>query len=144
MFLHNGKAPVEGELFRNPELAKVYRMIAEKGPDAFYKGEIAAAILKTSKKLGGTMTAEDLASFSAEFVQPISTDYRGWTVYELPPNGQGMAALEMLNIMETSPASTFGPFSPQEMHERIEAMKLAYSDLRRYDADPRTLLMMCR
>ena len=138
VFLHNGKAPVEGEWFRNPELAKVYRTLAEKGRDAFYKGEIAAGILKTSKKLGGTMTAEDLASFSAEFVQPISTDYRGWTVYELPPNGQGMAALEMLNIMETSPASTFGPFSPQEMHERIEAMKLAYSDLRRYDADPRT------
>src|SRR5580704_15508279 len=137
MFLPKGKPPVEGDVFRNPDLARVYRLIAEKGPDAFYKGEIAAAILKTSQKLGGTMTAEDLASFSAEFVTPISSDYRGWRVYELPPNGQGMAALEMLNIMETSPASTFGPFSPAEMHERIEAMKLAYSDLRRYDADPR-------
>ncbi|MGA3187487.1 MAG: gamma-glutamyltransferase [Bryobacteraceae bacterium] len=138
LFLPNGKPPVEGDLFRNPGLGHAYRLIAEKGPDAFYKGEIAAAILKTSQKLGGTMTAEDLASFSAEFVQPISTDYRGWRVYELPPNGQGMAALEMLNIMETSPASAFGPLSPAEMHTRIEAMKLAYSDLRRYDADPRT------
>jgi len=138
VFLSKGMPPLEGDVFRNPDLARAYRLIAEKGPDAFYRGEIAAAILKTSQKLGGTMTAEDLASFSSEFVTPISTDYRGWRVYELPPNGQGMAALEMLNIMETSPASSFGPFSPPEMHERIEAMKLAYSDLRRYDADPRT------
>lgn len=138
VFLPNGKAPVQGELFRNPDLARAYRLIAEKGPEAFYKGEIGAAILTTSQKLGGTMTAEDLSTFSAEFVQPISIDYRGWKVYELPPNGQGMAALEMLNIMETSPASPFGPFGPAEMHLRIEAMKLAYSDLRRYNADPRT------
>jgi len=138
VFWAKGKAPVQGDVFRNPDLARAYRLIADKGPEAFYKGEIAAAILKTSQKLGGTMTAEDLATFSSEFVTPISSDYRGWRVYELPPNGQGMAALEMLNIMETSPASAFGPFSPQEMHERIEAMKLAYSDLRRYDADPRT------
>jgi gamma-glutamyltranspeptidase/glutathione hydrolase len=138
VFLATGKPPLEGDLFRNPDLARVYRLLAEKGPDAFYKGEIAAAILKTSQKLGGTVTADDLASYSSEFVTPISVDYRGWRVYELPPNGQGMAALEMLNIMETSPASMFGPFSPAEMHKRIEAMKLAYSDLRRYDADPRT------
>jgi len=138
VFLPGGKTPVEGDVFRNPDLARAYRMIAEKGPDAFYKGEIASAILKTSAKLGGTMTAEDLATFSSEFVTPIFSDYRGWRVYELPPNGQGMAALEMLNIMEATPASTFGFSSPQEMHERIEAMKLAYSDLRRYDADPRT------
>jgi gamma-glutamyltranspeptidase/glutathione hydrolase len=139
VFLAKGKAPAEGDVFRNPDLAKAYRVIAEKGADAFYKGEIANAILKTSQKLGGTMTAEDLASYAPEFVTPISVDYRGWKVYELPPNGQGMAALEMLNIMETSPASAFGPFSPAEMHLRIESMKLAYSDLRRYDADPRTV-----
>jgi gamma-glutamyltranspeptidase / glutathione hydrolase len=138
VYLAKGKAPAEGDVFRNPDLAKTYRLIAEKGPNAFYKGEIASAILKTSQKLGGTMTAEDLAAYSPEFVTPISVDYRGWKVYELPPNGQGMAALEMLNIMETSPASSFGPFSPMEMHKKIEAMKLAYSDLRRYDADPRT------
>ena len=83
------------------------------------------------------MTAEDLSSFSAEWVEPISIDYRGWRVYELPPNGQGMAALEMLNIMETSPAVAAGPFSAAEMHKRIEAMKLAYSDVYRYNADPR-------
>src|SRR5690242_15898928 len=119
-------------------MARALRLVAEKGPDAFYKGEIAAAILKTSERLGGTMTAQDLASYSAEWVQPISIDYRGWKVYELPPNGQGMAALEMLNIMETAPAAGAGPFSPVEMHKRIESMKLAYADLRRYNADPRT------
>jgi len=138
VFLPGDKAPRVGDLFRNPDLAHAYRLLAEKGPDAFYKGEIAAAILKTSQKLGGTMTADDLASFSPEWVTPISTDYRGWHVYELPPNGQGMAALEMLNIMETAPAVPEGPFSGAEMHKRIEAMKLAYSDVHRYDADPRT------
>jgi len=88
--------------------------------------------------LGGTMTTEDLAAFSPEWVQPISIEYRGWRVYELPPNGQGMAALEMLNIMETSPADPKGPFTAAELHKRIEAMKLAYSDLHRYNADPRS------
>ena len=83
------------------------------------------------------MTASDLADFSAEWVEPISTDYRGWTIYELPPNGQGMAALEMLNIMSTFTPDQEGPGSTAEVHKRIEAMKLAYSDLYRYNADPR-------
>ena len=138
VFLPNGKAPATGELFRNPGMGKAFRLIADKGPDAFYKGEIAQAIVQTSKKLGGTMTMEDIAAFQPEFVEPISIDYRGWKVYELPPNSQGMAALEMLNFMETQPASPFGAFGPQEMHKRIEAMKLAYSDVHRYNADPRT------
>jgi gamma-glutamyltranspeptidase / glutathione hydrolase len=138
VFLPGGKPPLEGDVFRNPGMARALRLVAEKGPDALYKGEIAAAILKTSHDLGGTMTAEDLASYSAEWVQPISIDYRGWRVYELPPNGQGMAALEMLNIMETAPPTPLGAFSPIEMHKRIEAMKLAYADVRRYDADPHT------
>ncbi len=138
VFLPNGKPPETGQLFRNPNMAHAFRLIAEKGPDVFYKGEIAAAILKTSQHLGGTMTAEDLATFSPEWVTPISVDYRGWKVYELPPNGQGVAALEMLKIMEQQPASIAGAFSPAEMHERIEAMKLAYSDVHRYVADPKT------
>ena len=138
VFLPDGKPPAEGEVFRNPEMARALRLLAEKGRDTFYKGEIAAAILKTSERLKGTLTAEDLASYSAEWVEPISIDYRGWRIYELPPNGQGMAALEMLNLMETIPASPAGAFSPNEMHKRIESMKLAYSDLHRYDADPRT------
>jgi gamma-glutamyltranspeptidase/glutathione hydrolase len=138
VFFPGGKAPLEGDVFRNPGMARAFRLVAERGPDAIYKGEIAAAILKTSRSLGGSMTAEDLASFSSEWVQPISIDYRGWRVYEMPPNGQGMAALEMLNIMETAPASPLGAFSFAEMHKRIESMKLAYADVHRYDADPHT------
>jgi len=138
VFFPGGKAPIEGNVFRNPGMGRAFRLIAEHGPEAMYKGEIAAAILKTSRSLGGTMTAEDLASFSSEWVQPISIDYRGWRVYEMPPNGQGMAALEMLNIMETAPASPLGAFSAVEMHKRIESMKLAYADVHRYDADPHT------
>jgi gamma-glutamyltranspeptidase/glutathione hydrolase len=136
LFLPGGKAPQVGDVFRNPDMARALRTVAEKGRDAFYKGELASAILKTSQRLGGAMTAEDLAGFSAEWVEPISTDYRGWRVFELPPNGQGIAVLEMLNIMETSPAAPGGPYNADEMHKRIEAMKLAYSDLR-FDADPR-------
>ena len=83
------------------------------------------------------MAAADLADFQPEWVEPVSTTYRGWTVYELPPNGQGMAALEMLNIMELTPASSDGPLSVAELHKKIEAMKLAYADLDRYNADPR-------
>ena len=137
VLLPGGKAPRTGDVFKNPGMARAFRLVAEQGPDAFYKGEIAAAILKTSEHLGGTMTAQDLASYSPEWVEPLSIDYRGWRVYELPPNGQGMAALEMLNIMETSPPSPLGAFSAPEMHKRIEAMKLAYSDVHRYVADPR-------
>ncbi len=136
VFLPQGRAPKVGQMFRNPGLGKTFRLIAEQGRDAFYKGEIAQSLLKTSRKQGGTMTAEDLASFSSEWVTPISTDYRGWKVYELPPNGQGMAALEMLNIMETVPARPGSPLDAAEMHKRIEAMKLAYADLVRYNGDP--------
>jgi gamma-glutamyltranspeptidase/glutathione hydrolase len=137
VFLPGGKPPTVGQIFRNPKLAKALRLLAEKGPDAFYKGEIGAAILATSRRQGGTMTAQDLSSFSSEWVTPISIDYRGWKVYELPPNGQGMAALEMLNMMETRPPTAGSPLDAAEIHLRIEAMKLAYSDLIRYDADPR-------
>jgi gamma-glutamyltranspeptidase/glutathione hydrolase len=138
VFLPGGLVPKEGDLFRNPDVGHALRLIADQGPNAFYKGEIAAAILKTSQKLGGAMTAEDLAGFSPEWVTPVSVDYRGWKIAELPPNSQGFAALEMLNIMEVTPASAFGAFSPPEMHKRIEAMKLAYADVRRYNADPRS------
>jgi gamma-glutamyltranspeptidase/glutathione hydrolase len=137
VFLPNGQPPDVGQIFRNPDVAKALKLVAEDGPDAFYKGEIASAILRTSQALGGTMAADDLAEFSPEWVNPISTSYRGWTIYELPPNGQGMAALEMLNIMETSPSSPDGPLSVPELHKKIEAMKLAYADLYRYNADPR-------
>lgn len=137
VLLPNGKAPDLGEVFRNPDLAKALRLVAQDGAKAFYQGQIAQAILSTSQALGGTMAADDLAEFSPEWVEPISTSYRGWTVYELPPNGQGMAALEMLNIMATAPPSPEGPLSVAELHKKIESMKLAYADLYRYNADPR-------
>ncbi len=137
VFLPGDQAPEPGQLFRNPDLAHALTLIANEGETAFYKGAIAQAILKTSSELGGTMTGSDLAEYSAEWVEPISVNYRGWTVYELPPNGDGMAALEMLNIMEQSKADPAGPYSPGELHTRIEAMKLAYADVKAYDGDPR-------
>ena len=137
VFLPGGKAPETGEVFRNPDVARAFRLLAGQGESAFYKGEIAKAILKTSDALGGTMTADDLATYSAEWVEPVYTTYRDWTVYELPPNGDGIAALEMLNIMEQFPADPAGAFSPGELHHRIEAMKLAYADVKAYDGDPR-------
>ncbi len=137
VFLVHDEAPRMGEVFRNPDLAKTFRLLAAGGPHAFYTGEISKAILATSRQLGGTMTAEDLQDFSAEWVDPISITYRGWKVSELPPNGQGMAALEMLNILEQFSPAKAGPLSTEELHKRIEAMKLAYADLARYNADPR-------
>jgi len=137
VFLPHGKPPAVGEKFSNPDLGKTLRLLADKGPREFYEGEIAKAILKTSDSLGGTMQAGDLAEFSSEWVDPISIDYRGWRIYELPPNGQGMAALEMLNIMAASQPDLQGPQGTVELHKKIEAMKLAYTDLYRYNADPR-------
>jgi len=137
VFLVHDRAPRMGEIFRNPDVAKALRLVAAGGAPAFYIGDVAKAILGTSGELGGTMTAEDLKEFSAEWVEPVSTTYRGWKVYELPPNGQGMAALEMLNIMEQFSPAKAGPLTVEELHKRIEAMKLAYADLARYNADPR-------
>ena len=137
VFLPGGKVPELGAVFSNPDIAKTLRLIAEKGRDAFYKGEIAQAIVRTSATFGGTMELQDLADFSAEWVEPIATTYRGWKIYELPPNVQGMAALEMLNIMETFQPHKDGPKSIVELHKKIEAMKLAYADLYRYNADQR-------
>jgi gamma-glutamyltranspeptidase/glutathione hydrolase len=137
VFLPGNKLPREGELFRNSGMAHAFELIAREGSDTFYTGELSQAILKTSEALGGVMTADDLSAFQPEWVDPVFTDYRGWRVYELPPNSQGIAALEMLNIMEASPCDPAGSHSPDEMHKRIEAMKLAYADVRRHNADPR-------
>ncbi len=137
IYLPGGRPPEIGEMFSNPDLGKTLRLIADGGRDVFYRGEIAQSIIATSTELGGTMKPDDLADFSAEWVEPISITYHGWKVYELPPNGQGMAALELLNIMSTLPPDKGGPLAPMELHNRIEAMKLAYSDLYRYNADPR-------
>lgn len=136
VFLIDGKPPAMGQMYRNPDLGKAMRLIAEQGRDAFYKGPVAKAILATSEKLGGVMDIEDLAEFASEWVTPISTDYRGWRVTELPPNGQGISALIMLNLMERfQPGKAFS--SPEWMHAKIESQKLAYSDLARYVADPK-------
>lgn len=136
VFYPEGKAPSVGEIYRNPDLARAMRLIASSGADAFYKGDIAAAILAKSQKLGGLLSAQDLASFEPEWVTPISTTYRGWRVHELPPNGQGLAALSMLNILENFDAAS--PFGSTEFHRKIEAMKLAYADLK-YVSDPRVV-----
>lgn len=137
VFLMHDEAPKMGEVFKNADIAKALHLLASGGPQAFYSGDIAKAILATERELNGTMQAGDLQEFSAEWVEPISTTYRGWKVYELPPNGQGMAALEMLNIMEQFPPAQSGPLGVEEIHTRIEAMKLAYADLAQYNADPR-------
>jgi gamma-glutamyltranspeptidase/glutathione hydrolase len=139
VYLPQDRAPKVGEIFRNPDLAWSLQQIALHGKDAFYKKEIAAKILESMKRHGGTMTAQDLAEFSGEWVEPISTTYRDWTVYELPPNVQGMAALEMLNIMETFPLGQkdWGFGSTKALHAMIEAKKLAYADLVKYIGDPR-------
>src|SRR5467141_4112250 len=138
-YLPGDRAPKVGEVFRNPDLAWSLQQIAQHGRDAFYKGEIAAKILESMKRHGGPMNGEDLAEYSSEFVEPISTEYRDWTVYELPPNVQGMAALEMLNIVETFPLGQkdWGFGSANALHAMIEAKKLAYADLRKYIGDPR-------
>jgi gamma-glutamyltranspeptidase / glutathione hydrolase len=137
LYLLDGQAPKVGQVFHNEELARSLEQIASGGRDAFYKGEISRRILALSKREGGAMTAEDLADFSAEWVEPLSTQYHGWTVYELPPNGQGIAALEMLNIMSQFPLAQYGHNSVDALHVMIEAKKLAYADLRRYVGDPR-------
>ncbi len=137
VFLIDGHTPQVGEMFRNPEYARALELVARDGPKAFYEGPIGAAILATSNHLGGVMAESDLSAYQPEWVQPISTTYHGWTVYELPPNGQGMAALEMLNIMERFPLAQWGFLNAQSFHTKIEAQKLAYTDLRRYLGDPR-------
>ena len=136
-YLPANRAPATGQLFRNPDLARSLRLVAQGGRDAYYKGEIAKMIVEASRRHGGTLAEKDFAEYSAEWVDPLSTTYRGWTVYELPPNGQGLAALEMLNIMETFPLDKSPVNSTSSLHAMIEAKKLAYADLVRYIGDPK-------
>jgi len=135
-YLPNGRAPRAGEIFKNPRLASTLRLIAQKGAAGFYEGKTADAIVAISREKGGAMTLADLKDYKPEWVDPISTTYRGWTVYELPPNTQGIAALMMLNIMERYPLAEYGFQSTKTMHVMIEAKKLAYADMLRYVADP--------
>src|SRR2546423_8391993 len=138
-YLPQDRPPRVGEVFRNTDLAWSLQQIAAHGRDAFYKGEITAKLLNAMKRHGGTMEPQDLAEYSSEWVEPISTTYRDWTVFEMPPNGQGLAALMMLNIMETFPLGQkdWGFGSTPALHAMIEAKKLAYADLLKNIGDPR-------
>jgi len=138
VFLPNGNYPKVGEIFKNPQIAASLRLIGEQGRDAFYKGPIAASILKLSQEQGGFLTAADLADFQPQWVDPVSTTYHGWTIYETPPNTQGIAALSMLNIMERFPLRDWGHDDPRTVHTELEAKALAYADMLHYVGDPRT------
>jgi gamma-glutamyltranspeptidase/glutathione hydrolase len=135
-FMPNGRAPAKGEVFRNPLLANTLAAIAEGGRDAFYKGDIARRIEKYVRANGGYLTAADLAAHVSEWVEPASTNYRGYDVWELPPNTQGIAALQMLNILEAYDLKSMGYGSAEYLHLFVEAKKLAFEDRARYYADP--------
>jgi len=133
---NGGRLPKEGEIYRNPFLANTYRQIAEGGRDAFYKGKIAKTIADFIQSQGGYLSTKDLASHSSEWVTPVSVNYRGYDVWELPPNGQGIAALQMLQILEGYDFSNIAFGSPEHLHLFTEAKKLAFEDRAKYYADP--------
>ncbi|WP_321279419.1 gamma-glutamyltransferase [Marinifilum fragile] len=135
-YMSNGKMPQKGEVFRNPYLANTYEIIANGGRDAFYKGDIAKTIAEYIKKQGGFLSYEDLASHQSEWVDPISINYRGYSIWELPPNGQGTAALQILNILKYYDIAGMGFGSTDYLHTFIEAKKLAFEDRAKYYTDP--------
>jgi gamma-glutamyltranspeptidase / glutathione hydrolase len=132
----DGRAPQPGEIFRNPGLARAFREVAQGGKAAFYQGQIAEAIVATLRQAGGCMAVEDLAAHYSTWDQPISTTYRGMTIWECPPNGQGLAALLGLNLLEGFDLAAYPALSPQRLHLEIEALRLAFADTGWYVADP--------
>jgi gamma-glutamyltranspeptidase/glutathione hydrolase len=136
VFLPGGRAPRPGEVFRNPALARTYRLIAAGGRDAYYRGPIARELVKLSDRVGGLFSEKDFADHTATWVEPVSTNYRGYDVWELPPNGQGIATLQMLNILEGYDLKALGPNSADYWHLFLEAKKVAFVDRARYYADP--------
>lgn len=134
-FLIDGKAPVAGQIFRNPDLAKSLSLVAKGGHDAYYKGPIAKTIDAYMKRIGGPLRYEDFADFKAQWVEPISTNYRGYDVWQIPPNGQGLATLQMLNILEGYDLKSMGHNSADFIHVSVEAKKLAFADRSRWYAD---------
>jgi len=136
-YMPNGVAPKVGDEFKNPALANSLRQVAEHGRDAYYNGPMTETMVKFLQARGGTHTLEDFRDFQPQWAEPISTTYRGWTVYELPPNGQGIAALTMLNIMEQFPLGQYAHNSADALQVMIEAKKLAYADMYKYVGDPR-------
>ena len=135
-YMPGGSAPRKGQVFKNPNLGNTYEKIANGGRDAFYKGDIAKTIDQYMKKHGGMLRYEDMASHTSNWVEPISTNYRGYDVWELPPNGQGTAALQMLNILEPYDIRSMGFGSAEYLHVLTEAKKLAYEDRAKFYADP--------
>lgn len=135
-FLINGTPPVEGQLFRNPDLARTYEAIATGGRDAFYKGPLADVMDRYARRSGLFLRKTDLAAHHSIWVEPVSTNYRGYDVYELPPNGQGISVLQMLNILEGFDLKKLGHNSADYLHLLVEAKKLAFEDRARYYADP--------
>jgi len=135
-YMPNGKVPAKGEIFRNPRLANTYRQIAEGGRDAFYKGEIARQIDSYMTEHGGFLRYEDLAAHKSEWIAPVSTNYRGYDVFELPPNGQGIAALQLLNLLEGYDLRAMGYGSAEYIHTLVEAKKVVYEDVAKFYADP--------
>jgi gamma-glutamyltranspeptidase/glutathione hydrolase len=131
-----GRAPRPGEIFRNPGLAHSLRDVAESGVNAFYRGQIAAAIVKAVQDAGGVLTVDDMAAHHSTWDEPISTTYRGYRIWECPPNGQGLTALLALNIMEGYDLAKMAPLSTKRLHLIIEALRLAFADTRWYVADP--------
>lgn len=136
VFLPGGRAPRPGELFSNPDLARTLGAVASGGIEAFYGGEIGKAIARCCEKMGGLLSLEDLMQHRSSWVEPVSTDYRGYTVFELPPNGQGVVALEMLNILEGYELSQMTHNGPDHIHLLVEAKKAAFQDRDRWIADP--------
>jgi len=134
-FTRDGKAPVKGEMWTNKNLARTYRILAEQGRDAFYRGDLARTIAKTVQDAGGFLDYEDLATHTSEWVEPVGANYRGVDVWELPPNGQGIAALQILNIMAGFDVTDMGFGSTAHVHTFLEAKKLAFADRARFYAD---------
>jgi len=137
LYAPQGKAPGKGDVFRNPELAATYRLIARKGRDAFYRGELARKLVAYSKRVGGFFADRDFADFAAEWVEPVSVSYRGYDVWELPPNGQGLAVLQMLRMLANFDLKAMGHNSAAYLHTLIEVKKIVYEDRARFYADPR-------
>lgn len=135
-YMPNGATPKKGEIFKNPYLANTLEKIATGGRDAFYKGDIARTIAAYMKEQGGFLSYQDLSEHSSEWVEPVSSNYRGYDVWELPPNGQGIAALQILNILEQFDIEGMGYDSPEYIHTFVEAKKLAFEDRAKYYADP--------
>ena len=134
-FMPGGKAPEKGEIFKNPGLANTYEILAKKGRDGFYKGDVAKTIVNYIKEQGGFLSMKDLKDHTSEWVEPVSTSYRGYDVWEIPPNGQGIAALQILNILELHDIKSMGFGSEEYMHLFTEAKKLAYEDRAKFYAD---------